>query len=476
MGIFRSIENFGNKVALISPDKGTFTYSQLLAETFILKNYIQGNSFILLVCSNSIETFISYIFALKNNCTIMLIDSKMRVGDINAVISAYNHDVIIGPEDVLKTLKVQKAESIKKFFDYGVLNLKTIRKRPFNKNICLLLPTSGSMGSRKFVIISKDNLCANTYSIIKFLGITTKDRAVTTMPFSYTYMLSIVNTHLEVGASILVTDKSLFTRGFWDDYLKHQITSFSGVPYIYQILKKLSLEKIFSTSLNVITQAGGKLRYEIASELVKLAKQHGVKFVSMYGQTEATSRISYLDPKFCDTKLGSIGKPIPKGKMWLENDNFEVITTAGHRGELVYKGPNVSWGYSHDYNDLSIPDQNNETLRTGDLAYFDKDGFFYLDGRLKRIAKIFGIRLNLDELEEKMFDEGFLVVCLEAEEKVDVFFEMEYCLDELLNSLVKITRQNRKGFLCVKISRFPRTVSGKINYNDLRKEQNEFRL
>ena len=117
MGIFRSIENFGNKVALISPDKGTFTYSQLLAETFILKNYIQGNSFILLICSNSIETFIGYIFALKNNCTIMLIDSKMRVGDINAVISAYNHDVIIGPEDVLKTLKVQEAESIKKFFE-----------------------------------------------------------------------------------------------------------------------------------------------------------------------------------------------------------------------------------------------------------------------------------------------------------------------------------------------------------------------
>ena len=102
--------------------------------------------------------------------------------------------------------------------------------------------------------------------------------------------------------------------------------------------------------------------------------------------------------------------------------------------------------------------------------------FTYCVQKHKSIAKIFGIRLNLDELEEKMFDEGFLVVCLEAEEKVDVFFELEYCLDELLNSLVKITRQNRKGFLCVKISRFPRTVSGKINYNYLRKEQNGFRL
>ena len=181
----------------------------------------------MLVCTNSIETFIGYIFAMKNNCTVMLIDAKMREEDINAVILAYNHDAIIGPKHILKELKVQQAENIfNDFFDYGVLVLKTVRKKPFNKNICLLLPTSGSMGSRKFVVISKDNLYANTNSIIKFLGITTKERAVTTMPFSYTYMLSIVNTHLEVGASILVTDKSLFTRSFWDDYTEHNVTSF----------------------------------------------------------------------------------------------------------------------------------------------------------------------------------------------------------------------------------------------------------
>ena len=139
--------------------------------------------------------------------------------------------------------------------------------------------------------MSKDNLYANTNSIIKFLGITTKERAVTTCLL---VIHAFNSERIEVGASILVTDKSLFTRSFWDNYTEHNVTSFSGVPYIYQILKKLALEKIFTPSLNLITQAGGKLRYEIASELVKLCKQQGVKFVSMYGQTEATSRISYL--------------------------------------------------------------------------------------------------------------------------------------------------------------------------------------
>ena len=289
-------------------------------------------------------------------------------------------------------------------------------------------------------------------------------------------MLSIVNTHLEVGASVLVTGKSIMTRGFWDDYDEHRITSFSGVPYVYQILKRLSLEKIFTPSLKSITQAGGKLNSEIALELVKLCEQKGVKMFTMYGQTEATSRISYLDPKFCEKKVGSIGKPIPHGKMWIENDKFEIVTQAGLRGELVYKGPNVAWGYSHNYNDLSAAERGSDILRTGDIAYFDKEGFFYLDGRLKRIAKIFGIRLNLDELEEKMLGEGFIVVCSEVEEKIHVFFELEYCSNEVLNSLAKLTSQNKKSFLCRRVSIFPRTESGKINYNDLTKMHHEIRL
>ena len=476
MGILGTIESFENKVALISPERGTFTYSDVIKHTCIFKRHIKENSFILLVCTNSIETFLSYIFALRNNCTVMLADGKTKAKDINSLISVYNHDVIIAPSDVLQFLESNNTESINNFFDYGIMKLRQLRKKPLNKNIFLLLPTSGSMGSKKFVILSRDNLRANTDSIIKYLGICTKDRAVTNMPFSYTYMLSIVNTHLEVGASLLVTGKSLMTRGFWDDYDKHKITSFSGVPYIYQILKKLSLEKIFSPSLKSITQAGGKLNYGIALELVKLCTQKGVKMFSMYGQTEATSRISYLDPKFCEKKVGSIGKPIPNGKMWVENDKCEIISKANLRGELVYQGPNVSWGYSYNYNDLSVAERGSDVLRTGDIAYFDEEGFFYLDGRLKRIAKIFGIRLNLDELEERMLSDGFIVVCMEVEEKIHVFFELEYCSNEVLNSLVKLTSQNKKSFLCVRVSSFPRTESGKINYNYLKKKHHEFRL
>ena len=160
----------------------------------------------------------------------MLVDGKTKAKDINTLISVYNHDVIIAPSDILHSLENRNTESTNNFFDYGIMKLRQLRKKPLNKNILLLLPTSGSMGSKKFVILSRDNLRANTDSIIKYLGICSEERAVTNMPFSYTYMLSIVNTHLEVGASLLVTSKSLMTRGFWDDYDEHKITSFSGVP------------------------------------------------------------------------------------------------------------------------------------------------------------------------------------------------------------------------------------------------------
>ena len=153
-----------------------------------IQKHIKENSFILLVCTNSIETFLSYIFALRNNCTVMLADGKTKAKDINTLISVYNHDVIIAPSDVLQFLENNNTESINDFFDYGIMKLRKLRKKPLNKNILLLLPTSGSMGSKKFVILSRDNLRANTDSILKYLGICTKDRAVTNMPFSYTYI------------------------------------------------------------------------------------------------------------------------------------------------------------------------------------------------------------------------------------------------------------------------------------------------
>ena len=130
MGILGTIESFENKVALISPERGAFTYSDVIKNTCLLKKHVQEKSFILLVCTNSIETFLSYIFALRNNCTVMLIDEKTKAKDINTLITAYNHDVIIAPSDILHPLENRNTESINNFFDYGIMKLGQVRKKP----------------------------------------------------------------------------------------------------------------------------------------------------------------------------------------------------------------------------------------------------------------------------------------------------------------------------------------------------------
>ena len=323
------------------------------------------------------------------------------------------------------------------------------------------------MGSRRFVMLSKENIKKNTNSIIKYLKINYRDRAITTMPYGYSYMLSIVNTHLETGASILLTKNTLIQKEFWKEYYENKITSFSGVPYIYEILLKLGLNKIYTSSLNNITQAGGKLDVNSTKQIIKFCKTRKIKFFTMYGQTEASPRMTYLDWKYSNKKIGSIGKAIPGGKIWLRNKNNKKILKPREIGELVYKGKNVCLGYSKNFKDLKSTDKNKGILKTGDLAYFDEDNFFYITGRKKRIIKIFGNRFDLNEIEERMKKQGFEVVCQGLDDKLTVYYKKNSKNKKILKKIVEITGQNKVAFNPVSLSEFPRTLSGKINYSKL---------
>ena len=149
-----------------------------------------------------------------------------------------------------------------------------------------------------------------------------------------------------------------------------------------------------------ITQAGGKLSQELTAEFTDICAQKGIKFYVMYGQTEATARMSYLPWEYARQKLGSMGIAIPGGQFWLEDENGNVIGDIDTMGELIYKGDNVTLGYAENYIDLSKGDENKGILRTGDLAKRDADGFYYITGRKKRFLKMFGKRVNLNEVEE----------------------------------------------------------------------------
>jgi len=259
MSLFESISNYKNNIAIINKSTGPLTYESIIKKEKIIQKHIPERSLIFLITQNTVAPLISYISAIRNNCVVMLIDIKTNISDVLNLINSYKPSFIFAPASWINTSKLEKYAVLESIYDYYICKTNYQKHTEMNDNLCVLLPTSGSMGSPKFVRLSKENLKTNADSIINYLEIDSNERAVTTMPYSYSYMLSIINTHIEVGASILVSNNSLIQKEFWNEFRENNITSFSGVPYIFETIIKLGIEKIYIPSLRSFTQARGKL-------------------------------------------------------------------------------------------------------------------------------------------------------------------------------------------------------------------------
>ena len=258
---------------------------------------------------------------------------------------------------------------------------------------------------------SYNNILSNTESIVEYLNLDSTERPITTLPMNYTYGLSIINSHLYAGATILLTENTLIQKEFWNFFKTEQATSFGGVPYTYEMLKKLRFSRMNLPSLRYMTQAGGKLSPELHKEFAQDCIDKNRKFIVMYGQTEATARMAYLPSEYALKKYGSMGIAIPGGSFSLIDDNGNEITEDNITGELIYKGANVTLGYAESRSDLIKGDENHGVLLTGDMAKRDKDGFYYIVGRKKRFLKMFGKRVNLDEVERIIKSEYSFLDC-----------------------------------------------------------------
>jgi acyl-CoA synthetase (AMP-forming)/AMP-acid ligase II len=246
-------------------------------------------------------------------------------------------------------------------------------------------------------------------------------------------------------------------------------TSFGGVPYIYEMLDKLRFFRMALPSLRTMTQAGGKLSPELHRKFAEYAAATGKKFVVMYGQTEATARMSYLPAEKSLEKYGSMGIAIPGGEFRLIDVDGKEIDESEVVGELVYRGANVTFGYAERGEDLAKGDEWSGVLVTGDMAKRDSDGYYYIVGRKKRFLKIFGSRVNLDETE-RLIKASFPnadFACGGVDDKMTVFATDISIKDKLLEFLALKTGLNQAAFSVVEIDSIPRSESGKILYREL---------
>jgi len=468
MRLFRSFNKFKNNIAIIDKEYSDLSYKQVLTETNKIKKKIKNKSLILIVSENSLGSLLAYIFCIMNNHAGIIIDSKTTKQNILKIFKNYQPNYIFLSKEK-KTMFKKICSEVYSFFGQSLMKNKLNKKKKLNKNLSLLLSTSGSMGSIKFVKLSRSNLKRNTDSIISYLKINNKDSSITNLPISYSYMLSVINTHFEVGASIIISKYSLIEKEFWKTLKNSKVTSFNGVPYTYEMLARIGLKNIKINTLKYLTHAGGKLEKNKLKEIIKFCKKNNIKFFSMYGQTEASPRISYLKPEFSEKKIGSIGKGIPGNKIYIIDNTGKKILKPFVEGEIICEGKNVFMGYSKNYKDLKKSNEENYKLKTGDLGYFDKDGFFYITSRISKIAKIFGNRVDLGALETLMSQKGYKVACLSDNNKVFIFIEKKYNKTNLINAISKLTNLNISSFELIKLKYLPRTSNNKISYNELKK-------
>ena len=273
--------------------------------------------------------------------------------------------------------------------------------RSIDIDLAAIVYTSGSTGRPKGVMLTHLNLVSNTRSIVQYLKLSSRDSVMMILPHFYIYGLSLILTHTMVGGAVVLDNRFMYPNTVLDAMVQTQVTGFAGVPSTFSILLARSVvrEKEFP-SLRYVTQAGGGMPIAVQQEVA--AAFAPAELFIMYGATEASPRLSYLEPSLLSEKWGSIGKAVPNVEVLVADETGNRLP-AGTEGEIAARGANITSGYWKD------PEASKSVLRnglyfTGDLGTMDAEGFIYVTGRAKDILKVKGFRVSPAEIEEHIAD------------------------------------------------------------------------
>lgn len=464
MSFYDEIGRFGQAVAFVLESGETLSYASVASEADAFGSGLAGRDLVFILASNTVESTIGYLGCLRRKAPAAMLSRTIHPDLLANLLKVYEPRYIWLPREMAEG--IDGAREVTGYRDYVLLE-RASRPAELNPELALMMTTSGSTGSSKFVRLSYDNLSANTDSIAEYLGIGPDDRAMTILPMHYVFGLSVINSHLKAGATVVLTGASLMEKRFWELLKQQKITSISGVPYTYELLRRLEWNRAQLPSLKVMTQAGGKLSAALVTEYAKVCRPKGIRFFVMYGAAEATARMSYLPPEIALEKPASIGKAIPGGEFWLEDEQGAVITEPEVAGELIYRGRNVSLGYAQSREDLALGDERGGVLRTGDLAQRDADGMYSIVGRKSRFIKLFGNRVNLEELEHLIRASGIDCACAGEDDKLRIYITAAERKGEVVPFVEELTGMRNSGATAIVIDKIPRNDVGKILYSQL---------
>jgi acyl-CoA synthetase (AMP-forming)/AMP-acid ligase II len=428
---------------------------------------------IFLLCSANSETIIGLLAAAAAGHATALIDPLISEDVLTGLIEAYQPEVILGPRGSAKNLSYVEGETTVGSAQSGAGVVEWIARErgssfpPIDPALQLLLSTSGTTGSQKYVRLSRDAVVANARQIAEALAIDEQSVGIAHLPLHYSYGLSVVTSHLTSGGRLSLISDSITSPSFWSKIGNVRGSHFPGVPFHYVALARLGLG-MAPDCVKVFTQAGGPLDLRVQTKVHEWAAQRGGQFFVMYGQTEAAPRMATLQHADHARKAGSVGVALAGGQFSIVDDHGAPLP-ADAVGTVVYEGPNVMQGYAMSRADLGKGDEMNGRLETGDLGRLDAEGFLYLTGRTKRFAKIAGYRLGLDEIEKELFA-VCPVACLDLGEKIAVAHEQESetALKARVRELADSYKVPSSSFALRKITQIPRASSGKIDYARLK--------
>ncbi len=440
---------FGDALALYDAQGATRSYRQLAAAADEFGAPMVGTSgFVLIECHNTIATVTAIMAAWRAGLPVLLTkadDAESRA----RLIEAFRPAWLVRDTDRIATL-VHAADN----------------PAAVHPDLALLLSTSGTTGATKLVRLSARNVDANARSIADYLTIHATDRAITSLPLHYSYGLSVLNSHLAAGAALVLTDQSIIDPAFRTLCETAGVTSIAGVPHSYDLLERSGFMNWAPASVRTMTQAGGRLPADVAARFGAWMEQRGGRLFVMYGQTEATARMAFVDPAVLLDKPSIIGKPIPGGSFALLDDDGRPVAGPDRAGELVYRGPNVMMGYAERADDLARGAELSE-LRTGDLAMVDSDGDYRLIGRKQRFVKPFGLRVSLDAVEEYLASDGVAAMVTGDDGLIAVAVRGDIDPDAIRGKLALWLKLPENLFDVVAVSEFPLLDSGKRDYRRL---------